>query len=396
MYYVWKGGREGIYNVVKIAEGELVEGTERPIYPEKITSVEVLEMPRGEAWEAMRKRERVAKRVVEDVKKEKPKKRASKALLSFGGDEGDGEDVGVVVRPKKAKFNTSLVEGSIIKDPKPKTNGAESTSKPPPPARRNEHAVSPSIPHKRKASSPTHSKTPSPIHHRTPSFHDTTTQLPLRNEEVPSNSPSPTPPPQTSVSSKAKLESEIAALKELMRRPNMTSTSNTSHKKSALESLVPATSTRGRKRPRPGDSQSSNREDTSAMKMLNAFRARLESADAKDPPPKNLNGISKAGPRGMGRKEKSILTLSPMVALTLLPLRQPMTSQTTKDQKKSPKSATCISSQTANLALIGPPVIPTTTLKLMTMGWPLEETQITMTMTTEPSSRTLSISQKTD
>lgn len=295
---------EGIYNVVKIAGGELVEGTERPIYPEKITSVVVLEMPRGEAWEAMRKRERVSKRVVEDVKKEKPKKKASKALLSFGGDEGDGEDVGVVVRPKKAKFNTSLVEGSIIKDPKPKTNGAESTSKPPPPARRNEHAVSPSTPHKRKASSPPHSKTPSPIHHRTPSFHDTTTQLPLRNEEVPSNSPSPTPPPQTSVSSKAKLESEIAALKELMRRPNMTSTSNTSHKKSALESLIPATSTRGRKRPRPGDSKSSNREDASAMKMLNAFRARLESVDAKDPPPENLNGISKSRSKGNGKERE--------------------------------------------------------------------------------------------
>lgn len=272
---------EGIYNVVKIADGELVEGTERPVYPEKILSVEVVEMPRGEAWEGLRRREKVAQRVVEQVRKEKPKKKkAGKALLSFGGDDGDSEDVGVVVRPKKAKFNTALINGPV-NDTAPNTNGASSKKhNSPPPARRKPRSPSPSIPAKRKAS-PTLSKTPSPTHHRTPSFHDSTTQLPLRNEEAPSNSPSPTPPPshRTKAKTTATLESEIAALKQSMRRPDTISTNGTAKKKSALESLIPETSTRGRKRPRPGDTAGNTKSDASALKMLNAFRARLEKAD---------------------------------------------------------------------------------------------------------------------
>ena len=257
---------EGIYNVVKIAEGELVEGTEKPVYPEKVLSVEILEMPKGDAWQSMRKRERTAKRVVEDSKKEKPKKKARKVLLSFGGDEGES-DVSVAVRPKKAKFNTALIDGTGVEEPK--VNG---TAKP---TRRKERSPSPSIPQKRKASPMS-----SPSHHRTPSFHEPTTQLPLRNEESPSNSPisiADSPPRRQSTSkSKSALESEIAALKQSMRRPTTTANNNTSHKRSALESLIPSTSTRGRKRPRPGDSL---KDDRSALNMLNAFRTRLESAE---------------------------------------------------------------------------------------------------------------------
>ncbi|RMD43312.1 hypothetical protein DV735_g1858, partial [Chaetothyriales sp. CBS 134920] len=48
---------DGIYNVVKIADAELVEGTERPLYPDKILRTEVVEMPRGEAWEAIKPRQ---------------------------------------------------------------------------------------------------------------------------------------------------------------------------------------------------------------------------------------------------------------------------------------------------------------------------------------------------
>ena len=296
---------DGIYNVVKIAEGELVEGTERPVYPEKIQKVEILEMPKGEAWDSMRRRERTAKRVMkEPAKKEKPKKKkAGKALLSFGGEEGDS-DVGVAVRPKKAKFNTALIDSSNFEDEEPKTNGTGSKkNKSPPPARRKEPST---VPQKRKASSPTLSKTPSPTHRRTPSFHDSTTQFPLRNEESPSNSPTPVqdaPPRRHSTSkSKSALESEIAALKESMRRPNTTSKSATSHKKSALESLIPATSTRGRKRPRPGDTL---KDDTSALKMLNAFRARLESTKTQDSATPTINGPSKHEDKGKGKEKQS-------------------------------------------------------------------------------------------
>ena len=46
-------------------------------------------------------------------------------------------------------------------------------------------------------------------------------------------------------------------------------------KLSALEAMIPATSTRGRKRPRPGET--GQREDKHALEMLNAFKARLDS-----------------------------------------------------------------------------------------------------------------------
>ena len=319
---------EGIYNVVKIAEGELVEGTERPVYPEKILRVEILEMPSGEAWDSMRRRERTAKRVVDEpVKKEKPKKKkAGKALLSFGGDEGESEDVGVAVRPKKAKFNTALIDSTTVQDSEPRTNGSDSMkNKSPPPARRKARSPSPSpaVPQKRKASFSTLSKTPSPTHHRTPSFHDSTTQFPIRNEESPSNSPTPTTESpvrrQSTSKSKSALESEIAALKESMRRPTATSTMNSSHKKSALESLIPASSTRGRKRPRPGDTL---KDDTSALKMLNAFRARLD-GESSDPVMTRVNGKGKDEGKG---KEKQLESHPRINGTTTHPSPNPNTS----------------------------------------------------------------------
>jgi peptidyl-prolyl cis-trans isomerase SDCCAG10 len=49
-------------------------------------------------------------------------------------------------------------------------------------------------------------------------------------------------------------------------------------KKSALEEMIPSTSVRGRKRPRPGD-PSAGIADASTMAILNAFRAKLDGAD---------------------------------------------------------------------------------------------------------------------
>jgi len=145
------------------------------------------------------------------------------------------------------------------------------------------------VPQKRKAS-PGHepsTKSPSPVQRRKPSFHDPTTQLPLRDPESPSRSPTPDEEPSKSKSSASNLQAEIAALKASMRRTVATAT-DTSHKKSALEALIPPTSTRGRKRPRPGESNA--KEDANALKILNAFKARLESSSASKPSQKKTNG----------------------------------------------------------------------------------------------------------
>ncbi|RMZ91334.1 hypothetical protein DV736_g1441, partial [Chaetothyriales sp. CBS 134916] len=264
---------DGIYNVVKIADTELVEGTERPLYPDKILRTEVVEMPRGEAWEAIKRRQTVAERQpVEPGSKEKKKdkarkkKAAGKQMLSFD-DGDDGSDDAVPVRPKKAKFNTALINDVAKSIPAPSTTPA-----------------------KRQI------LTPSPTHRRTPSFPDPTTQLPLPDQQSPSRSPSPTPPPALPKSKSAALEAEIAALKQSMRRTSSNRTDSTStHKKSALEAMIPDTATRGRKRPRAGGSHANTKADANAIKMLNAFRARLDQAGSAAKPVRTTsNGNSGA------------------------------------------------------------------------------------------------------
>lgn len=299
---------DGIYNVVRIAEAENVEGTERPMYPFKITGGEVLEMPKGEPWASMKKRERVAKRRAPDEelddhgkKKAKTKKKKGKTLLSFAED-GE-EDTGPVL-PPKAKFNTSLI-GSTANKEHVATNGPlnpipekirsvpakTSSVDQPPDSRKKTAAQEKTKPIRRRSSSspppryphngiqPT-SKSPEK-NWRKPSFHDPMTQLPLKDPESPSRSPTAFPPPLSRPSTST-LNAEIAALKASMRR-TVPSAPETSRKKSALKQLIPENSIRGRKRPRPGDTSgggsSSSKNDSSTLKILNAFKARLAGAD---------------------------------------------------------------------------------------------------------------------
>ena len=287
---------EGIYNMVKIADGE-VDG-ERPLFPERILRVEIVQMPAGEAWDGMRRRERVERRVVEEVSKKKlvgKKKKAHKTLLSFAGEEGQ-EDEGNLMKPKKAKFNTALIasDGVDNLEDKPKVNGhTKRNADEPPPAKRRKPSVSP--PRREKmlaamtAPSPPTSRSPEARTRRKPSFHESTTQLPLRDEEMPSRAESPDSPIESKGPSKSSLEAEIAALKASMRRD--TAPIATKNKKlSAIEAMIPATSTRGRKRPRPGETN--QREDKNALAMLNAFKARLDSARDIDLPDTGSSAVA--------------------------------------------------------------------------------------------------------
>lgn len=290
---------DGIYNIVKIAEGELVEDTERPLYPEKILRAEIIDMPKGDAWQNMRKRDRIAPRVVEAPTKKKKaiKKKGGKTLLSFGGDDGDDDSADMAVRPKKAKFNPALIEGGNDKDAEIATERNGVLKKPTPTVeKRRPRSPSPTatISKKRKASPEAATKSPSPVQRRKPSFHDPTTQLPLRNPESPSRSPTPDEAPAASKTST--LQAQIDALKASMRR-NVAPTNESKSKKSALESLIPATSTRGRKRPRPGES--SSKEDASALKMLNAFKARLEATTGTN------GAAAETKPQSNGKKQDS-------------------------------------------------------------------------------------------
>jgi peptidyl-prolyl cis-trans isomerase SDCCAG10 len=246
----------------------------------------------------MRRRVRVEARVVEESSRRKEKengggggkKKAKKGLLSFADEEGEGD---VAVKPRKAKFNTALIasDGMDVEEkPTPKINGHGHSERPadaPPPAKRRKPSVSPPRREKLLASMTAHSsplsKSPDAPPRRKPSFHDPTTQLPLRNEEIPSRSETSSPLPASNVAagpskSKSILESEIAALKASMRRD--TAPAPAKKKLSAFEAMIPATSTRGRKRPRPGET--GQREDKHALEMLNAFKARLDSVKDVD------------------------------------------------------------------------------------------------------------------
>lgn len=251
-------GSKTIYNLMKMADGELAEeGGDRPLYPYSITGAEILVNP----FEDMVKRDLTRRAVATEDKKDKkkPKRKAGKAMLSFGGDE-EGEDAAPVV--KKPKFNPKLV--STIEDdaPAPKKTTPASKPAPKPKAVPKKKTPSPSPPPRRDQllSALTHNPAPgrssaSPSSSRSSS---------------PSSSPEPEPAKKFDLASRA--NAQIEELKASMRRRGPT-VAAPAKKQSALEALIPATSTRGRKR-RPG--AAGGKEESDGFNMFKAFKERLE------------------------------------------------------------------------------------------------------------------------
>lgn len=271
---------DSIYNVLKIAEAERVEGTERPVYPVKVVSCEVGEL--GPFAGKLKKRETIATApsAAEEKPAAKKKKKAKggKTLLSFGGDEGE-EDGDVPVRPSKPKFNPTLVvdagSGISTVDEAPKKTSQEAEK-----------------PTRKRPRSPSPKRAPSAERKSRPKTPDPLTQLPLLNPESPTRSPPQSPPARQSILSRTK--AEIENLKASMRRTVATGGADTGRKKSALEAMIPETAIRGRKRPPPGTVNGAGRGSSTngvtgfssaaedeALRMFNAFKAKLESADAK-------------------------------------------------------------------------------------------------------------------
>ncbi|OGM46470.1 putative peptidyl-prolyl cis-trans isomerase [Aspergillus bombycis] len=239
---------DSIYNMVKIAEAERVEGTEQPVYPVKITSCEIGEL--GPLAGKIKKRQITATRTARTEDKPAPKKKkknkGGKTLLSFG-DDGDGDE-DMPIRPAKPKFNSSLNRNQ---QRRPRSPSPEPKHRP---------------------------KTPEPE-----------TQLPLPKPESPDRSPEPAAPKQSFLS---RTNAEIENLKASMRRTAHTGAADTGPKKSALEAMIPETAIRGRRRPPPGTSASTNGSngitgfsssaDNDTLKLFNAFKAKLENADSPD------------------------------------------------------------------------------------------------------------------
>lgn len=257
---------DSIFNVLKIADAERVEGTERPVYPVKVTSCEVGEL--GPLASKLKDR-KVVSTTTAGVEKQVPKKKkkaakGGKVLLSFGDDEGDE---GMPMRPAKPKFNTKLVaDVPVAKD--------EATTEPLPRPTESAPRKRPRSPSPKRPSSPERRQ-----RRKTP---DPQTQLPLRDPESPSRSPTPaSPPPKESKLSRT--NAEIASLKASMRRTADVGPADTGRKKSALEAMIPDTATRGRKRPAPGSTNGAaatsggrGSAEKAALDMFNAFKAKLE------------------------------------------------------------------------------------------------------------------------
>ncbi|KAI9699469.1 MAG: Peptidyl-prolyl isomerase cwc27 [Candelina mexicana] len=255
-----------IYNVVKMGEAEVGEG-ERPVYPTKITGAEVLVNP----FEDMVRRELRSKGTVEEKKevKKKLKKKAGKALLSFGAEEG--EDVGVAPATKKAKYNTKLINVDLAD--KGKMDVDERTNEAP-----KDVQDKPEKPIKRRKTA-----SPSPLRDTQPPPHRSILQ---RKAPSPARSPSSSPEPAevgkvTSLLDKT--NAQIAELKASMKRNIPAAPSDTGRKKSALEQMIPENSVRARKR-KHGRANGTAADEKRALDILDAFKAKLDNAPPESKP----------------------------------------------------------------------------------------------------------------
>ncbi|PQE29866.1 peptidyl-prolyl isomerase CWC27 protein [Rutstroemia sp. NJR-2017a WRK4] len=262
---------ETIYNVARMGEAELGEG-DRPLWPTKITGVEVLVNP----FKDMVRRERVAARVLEQqgekkAPEKKKKRKAGKQLLSFGGDEDAAEEEKPVV--KKAKFDTRIVMDD-------ESAGANATGEKDP-----ESAPKPkSAPKKKAPKEPSPESSPEPEPTRAPAQSLPNRAAKLETREI-SSSPEPEPQVEKVTSLLDRTNAQIAELKASMKRNVPTGAAVPEKKKSALEAMIPANAVRGRKRGAAGKDKEG---DQAALDILKAFREKLEKAGTE-------KGVAKVG-----------------------------------------------------------------------------------------------------
>ncbi|KAH0602036.1 hypothetical protein MHUMG1_00915 [Metarhizium humberi] len=263
-----------IYNLAKIGESEVDEASERPLYPVKIEKVEILVNP----FEDMKKRSRVATQAVENSlsadKSKKKKRKGGKQLLSFGDEEVGEEEEPVF---KKAKFDTRLIaqEEEPAEEPKKDKTGKKKSAK-------EDKKKNPML------QEHSDEERPAP---NAENIKQTSQPKEDAREEEEELSDVPEPPKKTALQ---KANEELAALKASMRRTiHSEQPAEDTKRKSALESMIPETSMRARKR-RPGGNNTSASDDQAAMRLLRAFQSRLEKA----PPEKEIPESAEKGDEG--------------------------------------------------------------------------------------------------
>lgn len=282
-----------LYNLVRMGQGECEEGTERPVYPVKILGAEVVINP----FEDMVPREIVKKTdTLEDAElaarknAAAKKKKGGKALLSFGGEEGDEP---AIPTSKKPKFNTRLVVAAplVRQTNTPTAQKPKTTSVPKPPTAE-----------------------PTPIDIDT--LPDASPPPPKKSHPTRSSrSPSTSPEPPAKSSALAKTNAQIAALQASLRSRSTTATAAPTPKPpkrsllSLQKAMLPSTSVVGRKRKRgKARATDDDDDDDSAAAALLRFQGKLSSAvylpvpDAPEPgelaAPKGTGNILDDDPEG--------------------------------------------------------------------------------------------------
>ncbi|KAK4893177.1 Peptidyl-prolyl isomerase cwc27 [Elasticomyces elasticus] len=239
-----------IYNLMKMTEAEMAEGdgSERPLYPTKITGTEVLVNP----FEDMVARAREAPRTKEDAGKKEMKKRkkpAGKNVLSFGGEEGEEEMAAPVM--KKVKANPKLVSVGMAEPEK-----LNNTKMPEAPASKQKKQQ-----REREESEDEDAAV------------EVARPVPVKTEgdDIESSDDEPEQRPNTSALDRT--NAEIAALKASMKRTVAVAPKEKERPKNALEAMIPSTSTRGRRRGKVAD-------ERGVIDMFKAFKQRLEELPA--------------------------------------------------------------------------------------------------------------------
>ncbi|SZF03346.1 unnamed protein product [Blumeria hordei] len=239
-----------IYNVALIGEAEVGEG-ERPLYPTKITSVEILVNP----FKDMIRRERIAPTVVPPMgtEKKKKKKKTLKIPLSFGDDEETN-----LIEPlvKRAKFDSRIV----MEDEKNINSRVVTKTEKDPDKSQKVPKVSKKIRSEVETSSPQNippSKDLAPEGDSKPNGRETT----------------PPEPIQKVTSLLERTNAQIAELKASLRRNNQ-GAPEIVEQKSVFEAMIPVTSERGRKRNSAENAPPSQK----SIDILKAFQTKLQQA----------------------------------------------------------------------------------------------------------------------
>ncbi|KAI0433239.1 cyclophilin-like protein [Xylaria sp. FL1042] len=235
-----------IYNLARMGEAEIAEGSERPLYPIKITGTEILVNP----FDDMKKRIRIAQPIGSSgpAEKKKKKPKTGKKLLSFDDEEGD---IAVPII-KKAKFDSRIVMDVDLED--------EAPAKKPATVKPKEKSLQKSIPVREprsdtpKAAAATPSSPP-PTEKKS---------VPVRYEPSPEREKAP------KKSALDQANEEIAALKASMKR-TIHAEPVREVQKSVLEQMIPATSSRGRKR-RRGEILTADED----LSLFEAFKSKLK------------------------------------------------------------------------------------------------------------------------